>query len=282
MALKILAQNALDAFSEPDRIDEFVALVARHKPDVAVFPEAYDADRQTTVPAVVKRFTELGYQVTNGDYADADERTDRHGFMVLTRQELVVPKRPAQLVCVAGRNMAEAWVQDPVTKQAVHFIGVHMNDRSEVMRQAELDELLHLADVTKPTVIAGDFNALHRQDARGVVVQSARFIDRLVRLRLVPAPEPVTTAHPKKNVGFYGSLAKRLTDMATGKTMKRLLAAGFTDADSLHSPTFPARKPLVQLDHVMVTPHFTVGSPALLPRNSSDHLGLLAVLNRGQ
>ena len=277
MALKILAQNALDAFSEPKTTEVFTDLVMRLEPDIAFFSEAYDADRAQAVDSALPQFMDYGYQVVYGTYDDADQRKDRQGLAMLVRRDLVVPSKSPRLMRVDGRTMAECWVVDPVNGQEVHFVGVHLNDRSEALRQAEVDDLLAtVVQLEEPTIIAGDFNSLYKEHARGLVVRTARSVNRLVKLKLFPAPEPVVTTHPKKNLGRVGSLSKRLSEMASGQTMERLRAAGFTDADPKHRPTHPAARPFVQLDHILVSSRLRVQRFEILPRSTSDHLGIVA------
>src|SRR5262245_50976303 len=116
MALKILAQNALDAFSDPKTAEEYATLVARLRPDVAVFPEGYDANRVETVPSAMAALTRLGYKVTHGPYGETDGRKERHGIVLIIRKELVDKKRPGRLVSLGLRNIVEAWVVDPETR----------------------------------------------------------------------------------------------------------------------------------------------------------------------
>lgn len=278
MALKILAQNALDAFSDPQTTDEYILLLERLSPDVAIFPEAYDIGRAEGVEAAVKRLEALGYDVTHGPYDDTDGRKDLHGTILLVRKRMADPTRSGRLTRIGMRNIAENWLLDPATGRAVHFVGVHLNDRSEAKRQAELDDLLKLLVDDEPTIIAGDFNGIHAQDAGIVKIRIARITAQLVKWRLMPAPEPTVATKPKKSLGRVGSLSKRLSEIASGKTMARLLAAGLTDADVQRRPTYPARAPFVQLDHVMLSPGLQVQQIEVLPKNSSDHLGIVAEL----
>jgi hypothetical protein len=142
MAFKILAQNALDAFSERKTADEFIALVERMRPDVVFFAEAYDADRTELIDDVEKKFTGLGYRVLRGPYEDGDGRKDHQGMMLLVRTGALDGRKAPRLIRVGTRNIVECWLADPKSKLPVHFVGAHLNDRSEAMRQAELDDLL--------------------------------------------------------------------------------------------------------------------------------------------
>ena len=280
MALKILAQNALDVFSDPKTANEYVVLMEQLRPDVAVFSEAYDADRLQAVPQAMEALSSLGYIVVHGPYDDTDGRKDRHGIVLIIRKELIDGNRSGRLVRVGMRNIAECWVVDPVTQTSIHVFGVHLNDRSEAKRQAELDDLLSMVlQPAEPAIVAGDLNAIYARDAWNWRVLGARFVALLVRLHLFPATDPTRTLHQRKTLGRLGSRYRRLSEMASGKTMARLQVSGFGDADPAHHPTFPTEVPFVQLDHIMVSPGLQVQHFELLPKNSSDHLGIMAVVD---
>jgi len=279
MALKILSQNALDGFSDAATAEEFITLVDRVRPDVAIFPEAYEVADSAGVDAACARLAALGYDVSCGSYDDTDGRKDLHGLICLVRKDLTDPARSCRLTRLGSRNAAEGWLKDPATGRTVHFYGVHLNDRSEALRQKELDDLLGKVVADEPTVVMGDLNSLHHEDARGRQIWIARLFATLVRLKLWPISEPVNARRPKKGLGRIGSLSQRLTEMASGKTLQRLEAAGFTDADAQHRLTFPAKAPFAQLDHIMVSREITAKTCSVLPRGSSDHLGILAEID---
>lgn len=276
MPLNILAQNTLDAFSNLKTANDYIALIDRIGPDVAVLPEAYDATRPEPVDKAVQRLAQLGYEVLSGPYDETDGRKDQHGIMLLIRKALVDPKRPSRLVRVGTHNIAEGWVLDPASRKRLHVFGVHLNDRSEARRQAELDDLLGML-TDDLTIVAGDLNSLYKSDARGKEFRRAWLIHLLTSLKVMPVHDP--TGKPMPNsLGRTGSVYRRLHEMASGKTLERLLAAGFTDADPDHHPTLPASGPFAQLDHIMLSSELRVSQFEVLLQNSSDHRGIVATI----
>lgn len=275
--IKVYAQNLLDGYSKPEAMAEYTQAVYQLKPDVAIFTEAYKEGKEDLVPRVVKQLQKQGYVIVSGRYEDEDGRKDRHGILLATRKAIVAAKHAPRLVKLAGRNVAECWLTDDHGK-LIHFIGAHLNDRSEARRQAELDDLLKIVEPTKtPTIFAGDLNSLYKADATDKEFRKARRIHLLTRLKLMPVTDP--TDKPAANTrGRKGSIYKRMHEAASGKTMQRLVDAGFKDADIDHRATFPASRPFAQIDHIMLSKHFTVHDFTVLPRGSSDHLGITATV----
>ncbi len=58
MALKILAQNALDGFSDAKTAAPLIELVKTRRPDAAVFPEAYEEGDEVPLTDVCRQLTD--------------------------------------------------------------------------------------------------------------------------------------------------------------------------------------------------------------------------------
>lgn len=277
MTLQIYAQNALDGYSQENTARQLINATLEVAPSVAVFPEAYTEGEDRWLDFVQEDFDKAGYQVVHGLYEDHDARTDRHGLLTVVEKHLAVPES-ARLVRLAGRNAIAQSLIDPATESKVDFVGVHFNDRSEELRLLEVDALRNeVVDVERPTVLAGDMNAMHRESTYSAKITAARVISKLVDWRIMPIVDP-GSVHDKLSLARIGSLGKRLSGMATGSVMEQLIAEGFQDADSRHRPTMPAGKPFAQLDHVMHTAHFTAQDFQVLPTGSSDHRGIVSAL----
>lgn len=276
MKLKIYSQNALDGFSRPETSDEYLRIIRELSPDVALFTEAYKAGTEKAVQPAINQLKAAGYEILHGPYDEQDGRKDRHGILLAVRSSLVSPKKP-RLTRIGEHNIVECWLRYK-KEQPIHFLGMHLNDRSEAKRQAELNDLLQLIDThNMPTIISGDLNTIHRSEAKGKTFRTARRIHLLVRLRLHPITHPTGQPMPN-NHGRRGSIFYRLHEMASGRTIKRLEENGFTDADPTHQPTLPADSPYAQLDHTLVSRHFTVKDFAVLAAGSSDHRGIITEL----
>lgn len=276
MAITLYAHNVLDAFSSQDRTDEYLQIIHKQDPDIVIFTEAYKEDSETSISFATDQLERQGYAVLSGAYDDSDGRQDKHGILLAVRRKLLNAGELPRLGRPGGRNFAECRIADG--SRTIHFIGMHMNDRSEAKRQAELDDLLLAVDAENvPTIIAGDLNTMHHTDARGKAFRKARLIHALVALKVWPKSEPKGVPEPN-TFARKGSLYFRKHEMAGGKTLERLENAGFMDADSGHQPTYPADSPAMQLDHIMLSPHFTVRTFTVLPAGSSDHLGIVATV----
>lgn len=276
MILTIYSQNALDGFSNPDTGKEYLELIQNLKPDVALFTEAYKAGTEQALAPVIRRLKSAGYTVFHGPYDEQDGRKDKHGILLAARTPLLSADKP-RLTRIGEHNIVECWLKFK-NNQSIHLLGMHLNDRSEAKRQAELDDLLQLIDTNTPTILTGDMNTIHKEDAKGKTFRMAKRVHLLVRLKLHPITHPTGQPMPN-NRGRRGSVLYRLHEMASGKTIKRLEENGLTDVDSMHQPTYPAHDPFAQLDHTLISHHFTVSSFRRLPQGSSDHRGIVVELN---
>lgn len=274
MNFSVYAHNILDGFSQIDTGLEYINNLHDIQPDIAIFSEAYRIGKEDLLPAIIKNIADLGYTVVYGPYDDLDKRSDAHGILLAIRQGRSSQALRPRLVRIGGRYIAECWLMDEASGEIVHFLGMHLNDRSEAKRQAELNDLMRLI-ADEPTVLAGDLNSLHRPDASGLKFIKARVIRRLVKMKLWPISEPTGQPEPM-TLARRGSLNFRLAEMASGKTLARLLQAGFRDADAHHTPTYPARHPQAQLDHILLSRHCTVRDFTVLPVGHSDHQGIVA------
>lgn len=275
MTITLYSQNALDGFSKAKTAKEYVEKVRRMQPDAAVFTEAYKAGTEAAAMPSVRQLESLGYYVFYGSYNEHDGRKDRHGLLLAVRTPLIATKKP-RLTRVGEHAIVECWLA-PKKGRNIHLLGMHLNDRSEAKRQAELDDLLKLIDTDTPTILTGDLNTIHKQDAKGKTFRRAKRIHLLVRFKLHPKTDPTGQPMPN-NRGRTGSIMYRLHEMASGKTIRRLETQGFTDADTAHQPTFPAHSPYAQLDHTLISSHFLVKRVHVLPQGSSDHRGIVVEL----
>lgn len=276
MIIKLYSQNALDGFSRPDTAGEYVGIMRHINPDAAVLTEAYQAGTEAALQKPIKQIESLGYYVFHGPYDEQDDRRDRHGLLLAIRKQLVAEKKPC-LTRIGKHNIIESWLQYK-KNQPIHLLGMHLDDRNESRRQTELDDLLELIDINNiPTILTGDMNSAHRADAKGKPFTKARWIHLLVVLKLWPKTDPTGQPMPN-NASRKGSVFYRLHEMASGKTIKRMVDAGFTDADSKHRPTYSADSPYAQLDHTLVSKHFKVKSFEVPYEGSSDHRGIVTEL----
>lgn len=265
MAVEVMAWNVLDAFSDEARARGVLAVVARQRPDAAVFSEAYAEGKETLLDDVLDELTGHGYAVVHGTYDDTDGRQDRHGIIGIVRNKILTSQKPT-LVNLDGRQAVRIPLADPESGEENDFIGVHLDDRSESGRLKQTTALLGL--VGEKAIIGGDFNALYKEDKTARVLRAARPI-----AKLLPAVDPRPDFRPPK-LKRLGSLAGRLTDMAQGTTMQEFEAAGFQDADPSHQPT----KGPVCIDHIVYRGMRLLSQRTHPASNMSDHRAVGAEL----
>lgn len=241
MAVEVMAWNVLDAFSDPGRARGVLEVVQADRPDVAVFSEAWRESEDHLVDGLLGDLSDIGYTAVHGLYDDNDGRLDRHGILGIVRNELVADQKP-QLISLGSRNAAHIPFIDEASGAEIDFFGAHLDDRSEKRRLAQASQLVARAGLSERAVIGGDFNAMYRNDRLAKVLRPLGSI-----AQRLPTVDPRPDFKPPK-LQRFGSLASRLTAMATGTTMQQFEAAGFEDADPERQPT----KGPFALDHIVV------------------------------
>lgn len=213
--------------------------------DIIVLPEAYAEDArgsQELKAAFHDIEATTDYEVHYVLYDDADDRTDRHGFVVLTKLQL---EATVELLNI-GRNVFVVRVDD------LRVVCVHFDDREPATRDYQACELLQAAEFWEHVVIIGDFNVTHHSTLLGRFLSSrpvSWVIDRL------PKGQPGTK---QSAVARLGSLAERLRGMTTSYLMSdfALRPDGlFYDADVKERKTKLVSSrihiAMAQLDHVL-------------------------------
>lgn len=274
MSIHISAWNLCDGFTNPEAnrvgIEDHIL---RAESDIAVFPEARAKEAQLA-DTTVNRFESEGYAIYDTDYDDADDRKDRHGLVVIARPELV---RTNRIVTLAGRNAIMLSLQD-----GSEFLGVHLVDRTvlpggvksiggERQRVAQLKDAMDL--LVEEAAIAGDFNATHQA---GFMPRSLRAAKPIANLLPSSDPNPDSKIPPLERIG---SLAQRLTNMASGDALNVIIEHGFVDAAASNKPTMTKGPIRVQLDHIMVRSLEVIEPTTVVPvEDLSDHRQITATL----
>lgn len=237
--------------------------------DVVVLPEAYTHKPDEKAD---DRLRAMGYEWEDAQYDEKDREheniytNDLH-IRVLSRLAIV---ESFQLRWDNARGLLAVVVSDPASGKKLRIIATHLDDRSEERRLRQVEDAVSFINSTDmPTVMMGDFNAMHH-DTWSKVIGS-----RAVRSlgSLIP--------HARAR-----SLASKLSEMATGTTLERLESeTQLQEIDSHHQPTttpklrgmeFMPSIRMAQIDHILVTPditatHFEVGKDG-----GSDHRPILA------
>lgn len=261
-----LQQGKTDGLNNP----EIRQAIFDHEPAVAVFPEALPENglQEETARAVAN----AGYDLSWTNYDDNDGRGDRHALAVIVKPELLVAATTMRAV---GRTSLLLQLTGDTS-----FLGVHLDDRSEVRRSLQAERLVLInrrrdpraAALQPSAIVAGDLNAMHRKGGWAPVLR---------------AVEPLAYLLPSKNpdekytkLERLGSKSQRLTAMADGSTMDVFAAAGFTDADPHHRITMKQGPIGAQLDHIMYRGNVAVVDSTVVETmgDLSDHSLIHATL----
>ena len=268
MAIEVRGWNILDGFSDSQRGPEILDVINWREPTVAVFPEAWQESKPELLGDVEAKLASK-YVVIRTLYDDTDGREDRHGLLGIVRKDCQDADIEPSIVSLGSRNAVRLPVIDPDTKTRCDVFGIHFDDRTEERRIGQASALCTIIDRGKPTVVVGDFNSMHYEDVRARVLRGLGPM-----ARRIPSIDPSPEANPPK-LKRIGSLAQRLTGMATGTTLQIMKDAGFVDVDQRHRAT----KGFVQLDRVMVS-----GAEVVIQglyrgsRRLSDHNAIVAHL----
>ena len=247
----------------PERILDMIEEI---NADVFILPEAYVGKPASGVDA---RLRKMGYEWQDARY---DERNDKEHpddvhIRVLSRLKILESQ---QLRWGDVRGLLSVTIQDPILGQKVRFIATHLDERSDERRLAQLmDAVDFISSNPLPTVMLGDFNAMH-DDRRS----------RLLRNRVVRS---VLSVIPGKNARRR---AVQLLEMASGNALKFLESkTNLRDIDIQHRLTttpklremewMPSLR-LAQIDHIFVTPEIKATDFKVWKDGGSDHRAISA------
>ena len=247
------------------------------------FPEAYRPG--TVEESDLVRFSwYLGHVAISTPYETADGRPDDHVLLTTYDNQLVSQETPVTTTLrLATRNAIQIAVNNELVGGRLKFIGGHLDDRREVSshdsdptetsRLSQVRALLGHINPEDKTILAFDFNALHKASA------AASLAPYLGRFALTRHPESI---QPDPTTGRRSVWAKMydVSNMAIGTTMQEITAAGFSDADKrslfpLSTVKNPAGRFGPAIDHILSS----TGLKAIdfrTFRGPSDHRGIAA------
>lgn len=251
--------------------------------DILVLPDAF---LENVAPGVDEYLRKLGYVWHDLLYDDQD-RNWSYGYLgkvsgmrILSRFEIIEideiwwgigPRRMVVVVKLPNGNK-------------LRVVGVHLDDRAEVHRESQVRELVKYLDRVEalPTVVAGDFNAVHGGDLRAKLLGSKffRWIAHHIPSRLTPPPGDFAD-------DIHG-FAMRGTDMMSGRALKLLeQKTNLRDLDPRHKATatiklrslawLPSLR-VMQLDHLFASSEIKAGFVRVWQDGGSDHRAVSATI----
>jgi endonuclease/exonuclease/phosphatase family metal-dependent hydrolase len=272
MSLKIASWNIegrLSVFDARPRGNstQIMAAITALNADVLVLLEAHSEDSVDTVSALPE-LRALGYHVLSVPYQDDMAfRTDselQSSLMLLSK----LPVRNFETIRLGRLRNGLAATIGYEPGRSLRVIGIHLDDRSEETRLQQVADLSGvIRQTTLPTVVLGDFNAMHGGDlwpSQFLQSPSMRLLSRLI----------------------LPSLSQRAIGMARGEALLELQAqTGLIDADPKHQPTstpkmrgcewMPSVR-LIQIDHMFVSSTIVVNNFAVARDGGADHRAISA------
>jgi len=240
--------------------------------DILVLPEAHS---ENSIDNLIYReqLIDMGYNLRSVAYQDdmasrKDAYANQLSIMLLSK----LPIEKFEIIRLADfRNAFVATIIDSPSNKKFRVIGLHLDDRSELTRLSQVTDLLKIINQSDlPTVVLGDFNAMHGDDfwpARFLRLKLVRFLAKFIL--------PV--------------ISLRAIEMARGETLRLLQSdIGLCDADTKHRPTttpkmrriewMPSIR-LIQIDHIFVTSDIKVKDFQINPDEGADHRAIIATLD---
>lgn len=244
-----------------------IAVIKKLNADIIFVPEFGDTSRVDET--VTTALHALGYEVVIYAYDQPEHKV--YGAALITR--LPLDHYELHRFSNTKRQFIEAFVA--VGQRKLRIIGLHLDDRSEEIRLAQVPEVAQIVskDGKINTIILGDFNAMH------VSAAFARFA----------RTKPVLFAAKNFPHKTLRSVGTRVTQMAIGTTLQTLLdATGLQDLDGKGHKTISARQAglewlpsvrLAKIDWMLGSPRIHTMYYRVLPDVGSDHRPVLAILD---
>lgn len=277
MNLKIASWNVECKLSETSRTkrghpDQIMAMIRKINADVLMLIEAHIEDSLEDIKHH-KKLLSMGYQIYNVPYQN--DTPDKLKFEDAPLSLMLLSKLPmdnCRTIRLADkRNALTAVITDPKSKQQFRMIGIHMDDRSEETRLKQAKELSVIINESKlPTVMVGDYNAMHGEDIW---------------------PAKLLRSRPIKKMSNYvlPAISIRAVEMARGEALRILESAtGLHDADPTHRPTttpkmrgfewLPSIR-LIQIDHMFISDSIKVNNFHVAADGGADHRAIIAELD---
>lgn len=270
MPLTVANWNAMNGLDSRASLRRSLAVITTLNAQLTVLPEAFAEDRSTDLRLALDLIHALGYRALTVPYEDADNRQDRHGMAVLVKDaaaDITVER-------FGDRNAIVGTIDDAASEQAVTFVALHLDDRSEQSRLKQTDAVISwLQQFDGPKLAVGDFNGLHRADPKARILRTLKPLPYLF-----PDGQPIF-GQKTPRLGRIGSLGRRVTDMATGDVLSELSRIGFADADPTRTPTFSfGNRPLLQLDHILTSNCNVESFARFLKPAGFDHFPIRATI----
>ncbi|MDK2899342.1 MAG: hypothetical protein PWQ10_529 [Patescibacteria group bacterium] len=236
--------------------------------DIIVLPEAHDKSSLDNL-RTKDQLNNMGYYIYNMPYDDSTNpelsANNKHlSLLLLTRLKVIDIK----IVKLGNFRNTIIATFDCDNEKRFKVVGVHLDDKSEETRVKQINDLSKIINQTNiPTLIMGDFNAMHGEDLWPAKFLQSKFIKKLAKL-------------------IWPSVFIRTTEMAIGNTLKILEDnTNLIDIDKSHRPTttpkmsghewLPSLR-LIQIDHIFTSKDIKSKNFHIYKNGGSDHRAISA------
>jgi endonuclease/exonuclease/phosphatase family metal-dependent hydrolase len=277
MSIKIASWNIEGRLSEVDpgsrgNLNQIITAIKHINADITVLLEAHSELSLDELKSN-QQLIDLGYTTYSVPYEDdipfrPDSYAARMSLMLLSKY----PIDKFDIVNLGNtRNALVVIVHQPGSNQQFRVIGIHLDDRAESTRLKQIEDLSKIVSQSSlPTVVVGDYNAMHGDDlwpAKFLRSKPARFLAKFIM------PE----------------LSLKAIGMATGDTLRLLQTnTGLRDADPRHQPTttpklrgyewLPSVR-LIQIDHMFISQNIKISDFQINSDAGADHRAIIATLD---
>jgi len=221
---------------------------------------------------ISQRLVELGYKLFSVSYDDdmefrSDSIESRSSLMLLSK----LPIKKFEVIRLGNvRNALSAIAYDEMTEKEIRLIGIHLDDRSEITRVKQTRDLINIINSSSlPTILLGDFNAMHGEDlwpAKFLKTRTMKIISNFV----------------------LPNLSSKAIEMASGKTLKLIESnTDLLDSDLCHRPTatpkmrghqwLPSIR-LIQIDHIYTSKSIIIKGFKVHKDGGSDHRAISIII----
>ena len=275
MAIKVAAWNAegrLGRIATKGRgtPEHIVGEILRINADVLFVADAFHQPVEDAIDAALE---EAGYQWVDVRYDDKGELASRRqpNSRFLTKLDII---NHATTRYGDVRSLQTLTIRDDHSNKLIRFIGVHLDDRSDVLRHRQVDAMLTDIDQCKDAVVLlGDFNAAHYKQLSARVLRG-RIMQTV--FRIMPSL-------------LVRSLGRRLGEMCSGVIIQRFTGHSdlrevdqkchstmtFKTLGLLFLPSFP----IIQLDHIFVLSSLQDSGITIEKDGGSDHRAISTTLS---
>ena len=248
-----------------------IAAIKKLNVDILVLLEAHSEDSIDNL-ACHKQLNDMGYYLKSVNYQD--DMASRKDTYVKQLSLVLLSKLPIdkfEIIRLGDfRNAFVAIIHDNKASQSLRVIGLHLDDRLESTRLKQIVDLSNIVNRSSlPTVVMGDFNAMHGDDLWPAKFLNSKFIHKL-------------------SSSILPKISERAVEMASGDTLRMLQTrTNLRDADIQHKPTttpkmrglewMPSIR-LIQIDHIFLSSNIQVKKFQIAPDGGADHRAITSIL----